>query len=70
MRVKIFSRLENWQPDVIILSGAPIVKESLFSIPKQCLNMHLGISPRYRGETHDFLASAFWGLGAHWCNHS
>ncbi|MFT4703674.1 MAG: methionyl-tRNA formyltransferase [Bradymonadia bacterium] len=42
--------VRSWRPDVLILSGAPILKPALFSIPKVTINVHMGLSPDYRGE--------------------
>lgn len=37
-------------PDVIVLAGAPIMKEDIFKLAKDmAINMHLGITPMYQG---------------------
>lgn len=42
--------LENIQPDVIAVCGASILREKILSIPKYgVLNLHGGLSQRYRG---------------------
>lgn len=53
--VEIIRRL---QPDVVIVSNAPMLKPEVFQIPRlACLNIHQGIAPNYRGEH-----SVFWAL--------
>ncbi len=42
--------MASWYPDVIIVSGAPILKPSLYTLAPQAVNLHLGMSPDYRGE--------------------
>jgi folate-dependent phosphoribosylglycinamide formyltransferase PurN len=50
--------LRHLAPDILLLSGAPILKRRLFEIPRiACLNLHRGISPDYRGEW-----TLFWPL--------
>jgi folate-dependent phosphoribosylglycinamide formyltransferase PurN len=50
--------LRRLAPDVLLLSGAPILKRRLFEIPRlACLNVHRGVSPEYRGEW-----TLFWPL--------
>ncbi|MCB9507583.1 MAG: hypothetical protein H6700_07845 [Myxococcales bacterium] len=44
-------------PDVLIVSGAPILKPALFGIAPIALNIHLGLAPDYRGEH-----TLFWPL--------
>ncbi len=55
--------VRQFGPDVIILAGAPIIKENIFKLAKDmAINMHLGITPAYQGSTpfiwaianHDF----------------
>ncbi len=46
------------KPDILIVSGAPILKPAVFSLPKlACVNVHFGIAPLYRGEN-----TIFWPL--------
>jgi len=46
------------QPDLIIVYGSSIIKKNLLSaFPKKILNVHLGLSPYYRGA-----ATNFWPL--------
>ena len=48
--------VKSINPDVVLIFGSDLIKEPLLSIlPKQTLNLHLGISPRYRGA-----ATLFW----------
>ncbi len=43
--------LESLRPDVLLVAGAPILKPHIFGIPRlAAMNVHFGISPRYRGE--------------------
>lgn len=43
-------------PDIVIIFGSGLIREPLFSaLPKNTLNLHLGLSPRYRGA-----ATLFW----------
>lgn len=51
-------KIKKLNPDLIIQSGAGILKENIFSIPsKGTLNVHHGIAPELRG-----IASSFWGM--------
>jgi folate-dependent phosphoribosylglycinamide formyltransferase PurN len=48
--------LTSIDPDVVLIFGSGLVKEPLYSsLPPQTINLHLGISPRYRGA-----ATLFW----------
>jgi len=43
-------------PDIVMIFGCHLIKAPLFSaLPYNSINMHLGISPRYRGS-----ATLFW----------
>ena len=43
--------IADCQPDVLVVCGAPILRENIFSIPKICtINIHFGISSAYRGQ--------------------
>lgn len=43
-------------PDLVLIFGCSLIKEPLFSaLPPHAINLHLGISPRYRGA-----AALFW----------
>jgi methionyl-tRNA formyltransferase len=45
------ARLAEIQPDLLLLSGAPILPEELFTIPRfGTVNIHWGLSRRYRGN--------------------
>ena len=38
------------EPDLIVVSGAPILKPAIFDLPRLgTVNLHFGISPNYRG---------------------
>ena len=42
--------LRNAAPDLIIVSGAPILRANIFNLPRLgTVNLHFGISPEYRG---------------------
>ena len=50
--------ISRLQPDLMIVSAAPILRPRIFSIPRfGTVNVHLGISPQYRGEN-----TLFWPL--------
>ena len=42
--------MKSWSPDVIVVSGAPILKPSLYELAPNAVNVHLGLAPDYRGE--------------------
>ncbi|MFP3854960.1 MAG: formyl transferase [Anaerolineales bacterium] len=43
-------------PDVVLIFGCGLIKDPLYSaLPKDSINLHLGLSPRYRGA-----ATLFW----------
>ena len=45
-------------PDVMLVSGAPVLRPELFSLPRLgAVNLHYGIAPAYRGED-----TLFWPL--------
>lgn len=48
--------VNNIKPDIVLVFGAAMIREPLFSaLPKDTINLHLGLSPRYRGA-----ATLFW----------
>jgi hypothetical protein len=48
--------MEKLNPDVVLVFGCGMIREPLLSsLPKDTINLHLGISPRYRGA-----ATLFW----------
>lgn len=48
--------LRSIDPDVVLIFGSGLVKDPLYSsLPAQTINLHLGLSPRYRGA-----ATLFW----------
>ena len=50
--------LRAFSPDLGVLAGTYILRESVFSVPRQgCINLHSGKVPNYRGA-----APAFWEL--------
>jgi folate-dependent phosphoribosylglycinamide formyltransferase PurN len=51
-------RLAALGPDLVLVSGAPILKPEIFDIPRLgTINVHFGIAPQYRGEH-----TLFWPL--------
>ena len=43
--------ISSLEPDIIVVCGAPILRERIFGIPKICtINIHFGISSAYRGQ--------------------
>jgi len=43
--------ISSFEPDIIVVCGAPILRERIFGIPKICtINIHFGISAGYRGQ--------------------
>lgn len=48
--------VQRTQPDVVLLFGPGLIKDPLYSaLPRHTVNLHLGLSPRYRGA-----ATLFW----------
>ncbi|MFH2104558.1 MAG: formyltransferase family protein [Chloroflexota bacterium] len=48
--------LDSVNPDIVLIFGSGMVRDPLFSaLPKHAVNLHLGLSPRYRGS-----ATLFW----------
>jgi folate-dependent phosphoribosylglycinamide formyltransferase PurN len=48
--------IRNIKPDVVFIFGSGMIKDPLYSaLPKLKINLHLGLSPRYRGS-----ATLFW----------
>ena len=44
-------RIRSINPDLMVVCGGPILRESIFSIPRLgTLNIHFGITPFYRGN--------------------
>jgi hypothetical protein len=49
--------LRELAPDLLILSGAPLLKPQVFGIPRLgTINLHWGIAPEYRGQESIFTA--------------
>lgn len=42
--------MKAWKPDLIVVSGAPILKPVLYEVAPIAVNIHLGLAPDYRGE--------------------
>jgi folate-dependent phosphoribosylglycinamide formyltransferase PurN len=50
--------LNELQPDLLLVCGAPILKSQVYSIPTiGAVNLHFGIAPKYRGQN-----TLFWAL--------
>lgn len=48
--------MKELKPDVVLVFGSGMIREPLISVlPKDTINLHLGLSPRYRGA-----ATLFW----------
>jgi len=48
--------MKKLNPDAVFIFGSGMIREPLFSfLPKISINLHLGLSPRYRGS-----ATLFW----------
>ena len=48
--------VDQVRPDIVLIFGSGLVKDPLYSVlPKHTINMHLGLSPQYRGA-----ATLFW----------
>ncbi|MDO8487490.1 MAG: formyltransferase family protein [Candidatus Curtissbacteria bacterium] len=53
---KLLNFYEKIKPDVVFIFGSGMIGNPLFSkLPRKTINMHLGLSPRYRGS-----ATLFW----------
>tara|TARA_Y100000310_G_scaffold94901_2_gene92721 strand:- start:25718 stop:26512 length:795 start_codon:yes stop_codon:yes gene_type:complete len=52
----IFQKIKNYDPDIMIVFGASIIKDPLLSLGKRnrFLNLHLGLSPYYKGNATNF----------------
>lgn len=49
--------LRDLAPDLLILSGAPLLKPAVYGIPRLgTVNLHWGIAPEYRGQESIFTA--------------
>ncbi len=52
----VLERVKNFKPSIVVIFGTKLIKEPLLSIlPKHTFNLHLGISPEYKGS-----ATLFW----------
>lgn len=48
--------IKRFQPDIFLIFGCGLLKDPVISVlPKHAINLHLGLSPRYRGS-----AGLFW----------
>jgi methionyl-tRNA formyltransferase len=52
----IYEKIKKYNPDVMIVFGSSIIKEPLLSLSKKnrFLNLHLGLSPYYKGNATNF----------------
>ena len=55
-REDIFQKIKEFKPDIIFIYGSSIIKEPLLSFTTKIptFNLHLGISPYYRGSGTNF----------------
>jgi len=55
-REDIFQKIKEFKPDIIFIYGSSIIKEPLlsFTTTVPTFNLHLGISPYYRGSGTNF----------------
>lgn len=53
---EVISRIEQLSPDIIVVNGTRIISERILnSTDKPFINMHMGITPKYRG-----VHGAYW----------
>jgi len=51
----IVNKLSKWKPDYIAVFGSSILKDKIIKLfPGRIINMHLGLSPYYRGSGTNF----------------
>jgi len=52
----VYEAIKNFKPDILIVFGSSIIKEPLISLLPvgHIINLHLGISPYYRGSGTNF----------------
>ena len=52
----IYEKIKKYDPDVMIVFGSSIIKKPLLSLSKKnrFLNLHLGLSPYYKGNATNF----------------
>ena len=51
----VFELVQKFNPDIMFVFGSSIIKEPLLSLtPNKFVNLHLGISPYYRGSGTNF----------------
>jgi methionyl-tRNA formyltransferase len=52
----VYEVIKNFKPDILIVFGSSIIKESLISLlpAGHTINLHLGMSPYYRGSGTNF----------------
>jgi len=54
--IKSIEFLKRKNPNVVLIFGSDLIKDPLYNqLPKNSINLHLGLSPRYRGA-----AGLFW----------
>lgn len=52
---KHVSKLCSWKPDYLAVFGSSILKDNIINLfPNRIINMHLGLSPYYRGSGTNF----------------
>ena len=52
----IYEKIKRYDPDIMIVFGSSIIKQPLLSLGKKnrFLNLHLGLSPYYKGNATNF----------------
>ena len=51
----VYDIIKQFSPDVLIVFGSSIIREPLLSLlPNRMINLHLGLSPYYRGSGTNF----------------
>src|SRR5207302_1640208 len=52
-RLEVIDWIRQRRPDIVVLFGASIISPSLLDLfPGRIVNVHLGLSPYYRGSAH------------------
>lgn len=63
---EVFDVLKKINPDLIVILGGSIVRQGILETAKQCINMHFGVCPYYRGANgmhHAILKNDFENIG-------
>ena len=54
--LSVFETVKKFRPSVIVVFGASIIRQPMLSLSETCkmINLHLGVSPYYRGSGTNF----------------